>query len=1192
MAIEPNKLRLCCFLALVWLVAFVSYGTTLDAASPKNFGRINFGFSEPTRVKANVSGTTATLQFTQPVTQSPAAIKAALPGYVSAVSLSADKRTVTLSMSKAYRLRQFVSGNAVGVDIIGEAGPVAATVPAKAEPTKLAEVKKPAVPKAGEAKKEPKKEAKKDTKTPKREAAKEKPKSSAPTKSQPADAVALAAAKIVPASGAATAEYPLLTTKHTAEKPVEKPAEKAADHATASTEKSAEHAAAPVEKFGAHTASPTEKPAESTPAHAEKPTDHAATSPAPKPAPSAPLASASEDMLSTKHPPAEPTATAKPATEAAITTTKEPTASAVKETPSKTATTKAAASPAKPTSTTISAKTENGTTSIHFPWAERTGAAIFRRGQDIWLVFSSAKNANAGMLSTQMPKQVINVMQYNYPGNTVLRLITDGTLYARAEQPQGSYDWDVVLGGTPTAPELEVNATVDMLEGTARLILSAYDVTSQVRFFDPTIGDELIIIPANEKGRGVSSEHNYPEMTLLNTTQGIALVTNRHEITTSQTRTGLIVSSKNGLALSENLPLVKGSVPVTGATRNSGILMPFDQWYIPLDRFRDTEIERLHAVAAADKASKADALFGLVKLYMAQGMATESLGVLGLIHGQFPEYYTTNKLALISAAAHVMINHIEDAGKDLLAPELVELDEAAPWREVVALLSPAPNTVQQITDSAHPSDAVAAAAAAAAAPEAGGEHATEETTAPEAAPPAAAPITVVNRPVFHFLKYNKLYIRYYPPRIRQRLAVIAADAYIADGQEEKALAVFDTLLKDSISDPVQQEAEYALAATAAKKGQTDEAYKAYARLMKQTEDRRVATKARYADAMLRFKKSKITAGDAAEILESARVSWRGDAVERQILASLVDLYTATKRYDDVLRTYRAILEEFPGDPETLAISGKMGELFQDVFLNDLADDMPPLKALSLFYEFRDLTPLGETGDKIIQKLADRLAAIDLLDRATQLLENQVKFRVTGAARAQIGARLALLYLLNQQPQEALDILGISNYGDIAPELKLRRQQLTAEALMKTGKNEEALVIISADTTHTGALLRLEILWAMKDWPNVVNHAEDILGARANLTDPLTNEETAVLLKLALAYAFESDYVQLRYLRDYYSGLIPSSGYKQIFDYITNDTAPLDAEDFAMLASQISHTESFLDQFKSKIAAGKLSEAME
>jgi hypothetical protein len=253
--------------------------------------------------------------------------------------------------------------------------------------------------------------------------------------------------------------------------------------------------------------------------------------------------------------------------------------------------------------------------------------------------------------------------------------------------------------------------------------------------------------------------------------------------------------------------------------------------------------------------------------------------------------------------------------------------------------------------------------------------------------------------------------------------------------------------------------------------------------------------------------------------------------------------------------------------------------------------MPPLKSLSLFYEFRELTPVGEKGNLIIQKLADRLAAFDLIDRATQLLENQINFRVEGENRSRVGARLALLYLFNHQPQEAITVLGITSFGANPPELQRQRLQLSAQALSALGRHADALNIIYNDTSDAGTLLKLDILWAAQDWPNVVNIAESILAKRVDLTATLTPGETEVLLKLALGYSFQSDYTQLRYLRDYYSALVPESGYKKIFEFITNDTNPLDREDSAMLTEQISRTEGFMSLFKEKIAGGKLSEAL-
>ena len=80
--------------------------------------------------------------------------------------------------------------------------------------------------------------------------------------------------------------------------------------------------------------------------------------------------------------------------------------------------------------------------------------------------------------------------------------------------------------------------------------------------------------------------------------------------------------------------------------------------------------------------------------------------------------------------------------------------------------------------------------------------------------------------------------------------------------------------------------------------------------------------------------------------------------------------------------------------------------------------MPAIDALSLFYDFRDLTPVGRRGDEMIRKLADRLVSVDLLDQAAELLQHQVDNRLQGAARAQVAVRLAVIYLMARKPDRA------------------------------------------------------------------------------------------------------------------------------------------------------------------------------
>jgi tetratricopeptide (TPR) repeat protein len=287
----------------------------------------------------------------------------------------------------------------------------------------------------------------------------------------------------------------------------------------------------------------------------------------------------------------------------------------------------------------------------------------------------------------------------------------------------------------------------------------------------------------------------------------------------------------------------------------------------------------------------------------------------------------------------------------------------------------------------------------------------------------------------------------------QQLAILQS----ANNQPAEAVKIYEQLNREGLIGPVQPYAEFAIASNnASKSGKKPKevALETFDRLASSLDQPYIATRARYAAAMQRFASGEWDAQQTINELEKVKIAWRGDQLQRDVLASLANIYRDNKRYDDTLRTWKYLLDNFPADPETLTLSGDMATLFNELFSEGLADDMPPLKSLALFYEFRELTPIGEQGDAIIQKLADRLAAVDLIDRATQLLEHQIRFRVSGEERARVGARLALLYLLNKQPKQALATLESTNFGDAADALKRQRAQLTAQALSDDGKREE------------------------------------------------------------------------------------------------------------------------------------------
>ena len=283
-----------------------------------------------------------------------------------------------------------------------------------------------------------------------------------------------------------------------------------------------------------------------------------------------------------------------------------------------------------------------------------------------------------------------------------------------------------------------------------------------------------------------------------------------------------------------------------------------------------------------------------------------------------------------------------------------------------------------------------------------------------------------------------------------------------------------------------------------------------------------------------------------------------------------------------------MVQNFPESQIAIDVAKTMAETFDMMYSKGGADDMPALQALAAFYEFRQLTPIGEAGDVMIQALADRLIGVDLLDRAAGLLEHQIKFRQEKLARSQLAAKLALVYILNQNPQRALDVLQLTGFGLMPDDLTLYRKRLSALALMHLGQSERAITMLENDPSREADAIRLQLNWQMRNWPEAIIMGERLLGARSDVTAPLTDEETEQLLQLSIAYMFERNRNQLNYLREYFDPLVPEGANKEIFRFVTNPGAPVDPQQFSKMAGQIANLESFMGKYREHLKAGGLS----
>ncbi len=315
-------------------------------------------------------------------------------------------------------------------------------------------------------------------------------------------------------------------------------------------------------------------------------------------------------------------------------------------------------------------------------------------------------------------------------------------------------------------------------------------------------------------------------------------------------------------------------------------------------------------------------------------------------------------------------------------------------------------------------------------------------------------------------------------------------------------------------------------------------------------DPATAAKADFAKVSMLLDAGKMSPEDTINDLEALRFAWRGDSFEFDVLRKLGDLYIATEHYEKGLQTLKRAVTFFADDPRSKDAADLMNATFSKLYVDGAANKLSPLKALGLYQEFRELTPPGEAGDTVVRQLAERLAAIDLLDQAAELLEPQVTTRLQGLDKANWGTRLAVIRLMNKQPDKVLTALNESVVEKMPPDLVQSRKRLEARALAALGKVPEAMTALGNDQSRDADLLRADIYWRNRNWVEagkVLARITDKIDLSENAT--LSDDDAQLLLRRAAALWLADDRDGLDNLRDRAAAAIDKTKYVTDFKVI-------------------------------------------
>ncbi len=382
----------------------------------------------------------------------------------------------------------------------------------------------------------------------------------------------------------------------------------------------------------------------------------------------------------------------------------------------------------------------------------------------------------------------------------------------------------------------------------------------------------------------------------------------------------------------------------------------------------------------------------------------------------------------------------------------------------------------------------------------------------------------------------------YPAEIRDRVLPLAAETMAAGGETEAAAAVLEARKDDPTLDMARGMVREAM-------GDATGAIEIYDRLA-QSPDRLQHARAAVRAVEVRLARGAIDPHEAAVRLDRLMYAWRGD--DREL--ALRERVAALQAQSGMWRAALAILREdealFPADKPTR--HAKLTNAFTGFLRSDAASSLPPLELVALLEENADLLPDDPDGEALEARLADRLLALDLPNRAGPVLDKLMKAAPTSAGRAGFGARLAAMRQREDDATGALAALAASDAPDLPPDLVERRSLLLAQSQARRGDTKQALAALAPTTTAAADEVRATILERANDWPGAERALADYIAKAVPPEGELDDTQRRTLLRLATAAARAGDDAALVGLREHQATRMGTGPLADMFRLLTSD----------------------------------------
>jgi len=754
------------------------------------------------------------------------------------------------------------------------------------------------------------------------------------------------------------------------------------------------------------------------------------------------------------------------------------------------------ADPSRPI--TVEMRRQGDNLRLLVPFKAPTPAAVFQRADTLWLVFDTETKIDAGVLASDSSRTVRSFNAVQADGAQIVRLKLERPRLVSMEQ-QGN-GWLVSIGesNTGTTAALSISRSI---VGPGRTSISIpFDDPRKLHWLgDDDAGDRILVVTALGPARALVKTQDFVDFRALATAHGIAVQPYADDLKAELSSDKILITRPNGLTLSETAQASGPARPVRAMTFDT------KAWNVDRDaEFAERQSELIRTAAEAPFTKRSAHRMNLARFYLSRELYPEAKAVLDTALAEESPTADDPSVLVLRAIANIMIGRLDAALKDLSHPTVGNQHDAQLWRAMI--------------------------------------HARQGKWADA-------------REGFRTVEGALAAL---PLELQRRALKDALRASIEVGDYASAVSRLNDFETIGVTADLAPEISVLTGRLALGLGRNEDALAAF-RAAGASANRQAAAQGRLREIAMLYAQSKMAKPDAIKELEALTTAWRGDETEVEALQVLARLYTEENRFRDAFHVMRVAIAVHPNSVLTRAIQDEAAKNFDSLFLAGKGDALPAVEALSLFYDYRDLTPIGRRGDEMIRRLADRLVSVDLLDQAAELLQHQVDNRLQGAARAQVATRLAVIYLLNHKPDRAQATLRATRTADLANEIRVPRLLIEARALSDLGRHDFALEVIEGVEGREALRLRSDIHWSARRWQKAAEHIELLYGDRWKGFEPFSDAERSDVLRAAMGYALAEDRLGIARIRDKYAAKMAEGPDRRGFEVMTSGIGVNSAE---------------------------------